>query len=421
MKNIIYNINKKGLITIPPLLSPAEPAPAGGILRLSLAAVITGAAGAAAGWIISRMINGITALVFYGDVYKEITGAGSAGQGAWSIFILPAGAVLLTWLLKYRAAFLRSLGITVAIGAGAPLGAESPAMIFTGALAAWLGKLFRCTAAESRGLFIAGACSALAGMFGAPVAAVFLALEVLLPEWTAAAIIPVAVAAATAGAGSYLLRGATPVYSMPEGPLPEKAALLAYLAIGLLMGLWSALAVRLSAWISKWLGKLTAASRWYLLTAAAATGIAAYIFPAVTGTGSNYINDLLHAHVTLSLLFALGVVKLIAWLLFSGAYKTGTGFTPLLVTGGAMALLIGVIVQLLFPSVIIPSGMIVLTGMGAMLCGTSRALLTSIVFCLEITRHGQAAIPLCLACIAAYGISLGLLKQRTAAGNFALQ
>jgi H+/Cl- antiporter ClcA len=375
----------------------------------------------AAGWGISWVINGITAFLFYGDIYGDVTGAGHPGQGAWSIFILPAGALLLTWLLKYRAAFLRSLGITIAIGAGAPLGAESPAMIFTGGLAAWLGKLFRCTAAESRLLFIAGVCSALAGLFGAPAAAVFLALEVLLPEWTAAAVLPVVVAAATAGAGSYLLRGAAPVYSMPEGPPPGEAALLAYLAIGLLMGLWSALAVNLSAWVSKWLGKLTAASRWYLLTAAAVTGIAAYIFPAVAGTGNGYINDLLHAHVTLSLLFALGIVKLVAWLLFSGAYKTGTGFTPLLVTGGAMALLIGVVIQLLFPSVIIPSGMIVLTGMGAMLCGTSRALLTSIVFSLEITHNGQAALPLCLACIAAYGISMGLLKQRKAADHFALQ
>ena len=207
---------------------------------------------------------------------------------------------------------------------------------------------------------------------------------------------------------------------MPEGPVLEGAALLAYSGIGLLIGLWAALSIKLSGLISKWFGKLTAIHRWYLLVAALTAGMIVCFFPRVTGGGNNYINDLLHAHVTLSILFALGILKLIAWLLFSGAYNTGAGITPLLVTGGAMALLTGVIIQLLFPSVIVHSGMIVLVGMGAMLCGTSRALLTSIVFSLEITHNIEAALPLCLACAAAYCISLGLIKQRKANDHFAL-
>ena len=423
MKNILYNINKKGLTVIPVLSNPGEPVPVAGFSRtlyISLIAVIVAVAGVVAGWTIMWVINRITALVFYGDFYKDVTRAGSPEPGAWSMFILPAGALLLTWLMKYRAAFLRSVGITVAIGAGAPLGAESPAMIFNGALGVWAGKLFRCTAAESHLLFVAGACSALAGMFGAPAAAVFLALEVFLPEWTVAGIMPVVMAAAAAAAGSYVLHGTGPVYTMPEGPALEGAALLAYSGIGLLIGLWAALSIKLSGLISKWFGKLTAIHRWYLLAAALTAGMIACFFPRVTGGGSNYINDLLHAHVTLSILFALGILKLIAWLLFSGAYNTGAGITPLLVTGGAMALLTGVIIQLLFPSVIVHSGMVVLVGMGAMLCGTSRALLTSIVFSLEITHNIEAALPLCLACAAAYCISLGLIKQRKANDHFAL-
>ncbi len=85
--------------------------------------------------------------------------------------------------------------------------------------------------------FSAGVCSTLGSLFGAPVAAVFLALEVFLAEWTPANILPVAAAAATAAAGSYLYRGTTPVLSFTALPAMSAKAMIGYMTVGFNSGI----------------------------------------------------------------------------------------------------------------------------------------------------------------------------------------
>jgi H+/Cl- antiporter ClcA len=375
-------------------------------MYLSFAAILVAAAGAVAGKLITVSIQWLTAWVYFGDIKKEINGAENDELGIWIILIPIAGAVLLTWLSRYSSTFLKAIGLTVAIAAGAPLGVESPAMIFNGALGNWAGKLFGCTPEECYILFVAGTCSTLGSLFGAPVAAMFLAMEVFFAAVTFYTMLPVILAAITAGVGSYLLRGTTPVFNVPTAPVTNIQTLLAYLAVGIIIGLWGNMSTKLSTLIEKMFGKLTMRHRWYLLFAALIVGIIGYISPRVLGTGNHYVNDLLQAHVTLSILFALAILKLVAWLFFSGAYKTGSGITPLLITGGAAGLLIGVVIQLVFPSVVIHSGTLVLAGMGAMLAGTSRAVLTAAILSVELTHDVNTALPVLGACCIAYCMSL---------------
>jgi len=418
MINLLYDINRKGLPPVPVTDHNTAPAAAIGWSRsiyISLLAMITAASGVAAGWLISHIIPAIMSLAYNGQLQSETNGVENDELGIWIIFIPVAGALLLTWLGRYASPFLNTLGLTVAIGAGAPMGAESPAMIFTGAIGKWLGRIFRCTPAESYILFVAGVTSTIGGIFGAPVAAIFLAMEIFFSAYTLAGLLPVICAAVIGGAGSYLLRGANPVYSMDPVPGVNGKAILAYLAVGLLIGLWAKFFTKLSRVVEKWFGKLTIRSRWYLLLSALLVGLCSYVSTKAPGTGSYYINDLLHAHVTLAILFGLAIMKLLAWLFFSGAYKTGTGITPLLIAGGAGSLLLGVLIQLLFPSLIVHTGILVLAGMGAMLAGTSRAVLTTIVLSLELTHNIHAALPVAGACIIAYSVSSLRIKRRKAA------
>jgi H+/Cl- antiporter ClcA len=399
MLNKLYRINKKGLRIVPVPANSEELSPSAALPRvvyLSLAAIVVAAAGAAIGWLIS------TALEALKERYYDVNGDDA---GMLIILIPVAGALLLTWLSRYASPFFHAIGITVAIGAGAPLGIETPAMIFNGALGKWMGKLFRGTPEECHILFVAGTCSILGSAFGAPIAAVFLALEIFLSVFTLYNILPVICAAATAGLASYMLRGTTPVYTMEALPAILPKSLLAYIGIGLIIGLWARLVVKLYTLIDKWFGKLTIQSRWHMLGGALMVGVAGYISPRALGTGNHYINDLLQAHVTLSILFALAIIKLLAWLFFSGAYKTGTGITPLLMMGGAAGLLAGVLIQLVFPSLVIHSGTLVLAGMGAMLAGTSRAVLTTAVLSWELTHNTNAALPVLAACIIAYSVA----------------
>ncbi|PSL49566.1 voltage-gated chloride channel [Chitinophaga niastensis] len=428
MKNILYNINKNGLPVIPVLSPCPESDETTGrqtgfsrALYLSVLALVAAITGILLAKAISWITGMITSWVFYGNNHIETTSPANHNLNAAVILIPVAGALLFVFITRHTSPFLKALATTIGIGTGAPMGIESPVMMAGGALGAWIGKLFRLTPTENYILFVAGVCSGMSWLFGAPLAAIFLALEVLLTEWTLCSILPVIMGSAVGAVSCYFFRGADPVYNMTDGPAGNLIAIVAYTAAGLLIGLLSVLIIKSSGVIQQLFEKLTGYSKWFILLAALVVGITGYYAPETLGDGNSYINDLLHAHVTLSLLFMLSVMKLVSWLFFSGGNQTGSGITPVLIIGGAIGLLIGVIIQLAFPSVVINSAVAVLIGMSAMFAGTSRALLTAVIFAVEITHHTDAALPLSCACLAAYSSSFFLLKKkRKADERFAL-
>src|SRR5690606_24707872 len=97
-----------------------------------------------------------------------------------------------------RLMFRRLLAASIAIGTDCPLGAEGPIIATGGALGSSLGQALRITADERKTLLAAGAAAGMAATFGSPVSAVLLAIELLLFEYRARSIIPVALAAAAA-------------------------------------------------------------------------------------------------------------------------------------------------------------------------------------------------------------------------------
>ncbi len=157
MINKLYAITKNGL----PVVSAAADVPADvpvkryrALLYLSVAAIVVAAGGTVAAWGINAIIHTIASLVYYernryglqGDrkyrtelVDHWYSGGGRAASCCHSPFI--------------RRPLLRALGLSVAIGAGNPLGIENAAMLFNGGLGVWIGKLFGGTSDECRLLF----------------------------------------------------------------------------------------------------------------------------------------------------------------------------------------------------------------------------------------------------------------------------
>src|SRR5438045_3384367 len=131
-----------------------------------------------------------------------------------------------------RMTFLKPLSAAVAIGTGGPFGAEGPIIATGGALGSLIGQLLHTTAAERKTLLSAGAAAGMAATFGSPVSAVLLAVELLLFEFRARSIVPVALASATAAGVRLAFDGAEPVFKMPDIAPPALAALITYILIG---------------------------------------------------------------------------------------------------------------------------------------------------------------------------------------------
>ena len=122
--------------------------------------------------------------------------------------------------IEPKVALLKPLSSAISIGTGGPFGAEGPIIMTGGALGSLFAQLFHLSSAERKTLLVAGAAAGMTAVFGTPIAAVLLAVELLLFEWKPRSFIPVTVAAVVAFAWRPLLIGSGPLF-----PYARRAAM----------------------------------------------------------------------------------------------------------------------------------------------------------------------------------------------------
>jgi H+/Cl- antiporter ClcA len=92
---------------------------------------------------------------------------------------------------------LKPLSAAISIGSGGPFGAEGPIISTGGALGSFCGQTLNITALERKVLLAAGATAGMTAIFGTPFAAILLAIELLLFEFSARSFVPVMIACVT--------------------------------------------------------------------------------------------------------------------------------------------------------------------------------------------------------------------------------
>lgn len=305
---------------------------------------------------------------------------------------------------------LKPLSAAISIGTGGPFGAEGPIIATGGAFGSFTGQIMHISPTERKIMLSAGACAGMAAIFGSPLAAILLAIELLLFEFSARSIIPVALACIT-GAGMHLwLFGNNPVFAMATIPVPSNEALLLYIGMGLLIGVIASLVSKSVYAVEDLFEKLPIHWMWWPAIGAVAVGVVGYFAPFTMGVGYENIQYLLSGHAPLAMLLALCLLKYISWVISLGSGTSGGTLAPMFTIGGALGALIGIVLVQFFPNTGVNLATAALVGMAAMFAGGSRALLTSIVFALETTGQLNGLLPLLGACIAAYFVSFFLMK-----------
>ena len=401
-----------------------------------LAVVLALAAGLVAEGL-TALIALITQMSWFGRVSIEPIDPWTHGRGLFGIVIPVIGALVVGVMARYgsrairghgipeameqvltnesrippRITWLKPLSSAIAIGTGGPFGAEGPIIATGGALGSLVGQLRKTTAEERKVLLAAGAAAGMAATFGSPVAAVLLAVELLLFEFRARSIIPVALAACTA-TGVRLAFGATgPAFAMPELAAPTSAALAIYVGLGLAVGVASVGVTRLVYAVEDLFEKLPIHWMWWPALGAIAVGLAGWFEPRALGVGYRNIEDILGGQLPMAMLVSLLVFKFVAWSIYLGSGTSGGTLAPLFTFGGGLGYIAGVGLSAAFPAAAIDPRVAALVGMAAMFAGASRAFLTSVVFAFETTRQPMGLLPLLGGCAGAYVASLLLMRH----------
>ncbi len=409
----------------------------GRVLYISLLSILLAVVSAFVAKILVALIGLITGVSFFGKFSPVLTAPVGNHLGWWIVLIPVAGGIIIGLMARYgsagirghgipeamervllhesrvpaRLTFLKPLSAAIAIGTGGPFGAEGPIIATGGALGSLIGQVLSVTAIERKTLLAAGAAAGMAAIFGTPVSAVLLAIELLLFEFRPRSFIPVALASTVAAGTRFTLHMPYPVFQLPALTQPSLSAMAIYLLIGALVGVASVGVTRCVYGIEDLFGKLPIHWMWWPAIGAIPVGIIGHFAPQTLGVGYENISNILMSHLTISVVAVLCLLKFISWAIALGSGTSGGTLAPLFTIGSGLGLLLGAAAGRFAPSAGVDLHIAALVGMAAMFSGASRALLASAVFAYETTLQPLGLLPLLGGCTTAYFVSCLLMRN----------
>lgn len=400
------------------------------VLALVGMALIVGTGGAFAAWVLVSLISLVTNLVWFHRFSIAAVSMAQAPRSVWMVLIPVIGGLVIGLMARFgsekirghgipeaieailiggsrmspKVAILKPLSSAISIGTGGPFGAEGPIIMTGGAIGSLFAQCFHLSSAERKTLLVAGAAAGMTAIFGSPIAAIMLAVELLLFEWKPRSFIPVAVAACVSICWRPFLFQAGPLFPKQFNmDLPWWGILLCA-AVGIIAGLQSGILTTLLYKIEDLFEALPIHWMWCPALGGLFIGLGGLIEPRALGVGYDIIDGLLNSSILPAAVLTILLVKAAIWLVALSSGTSGGVLAPLLIFGGALGWLVG----LFLPG---DPGFWALLGMAAMMGGTMRAPLTGTFFAVELTGDVSSLLPLLAATVSAYAVTVLLLRR----------
>ncbi len=415
------------------------PSAASRLILLGLLALPVAGLATLAVHVLHMLIGAITQVAFYGEFSTKWASAENHVRGAWVIFIPAIGGGIIALLARYgaraiighgipevmqqvlvnrsritpRVALLKPLSSAISIGTGGPYGAEGPVIATGGAVGSLLGQALTMTASDRKILLSAGAAAAMTAIFGSPVAATLLAVELLLFEFKARSVIPVAIAAASAQALRFAWGEHAALFPLapPDGLSAPVSSLVVFALIGVFAGILAVASNHAVHCVEAGFARLPVHWMWCPVMGGLFVGVIGWWEPRVFGAGYDVIGALLAGHLTLAAVGLVCGLKLLVWIVSLGSGTSGGTLAPMLVVGGGLGALVAAICSASSVVAVSP-GLAALAGMVAFFAGGSRAFFASIVLGVEITQQAGVLWPVATAATASLAMAQ-LLSARS--------
>ena len=418
-----------------PVFPVPQPVVSGRVVFVSALGIAIGALAGLLAHVLTALIAIITNIAFYHRISFDLVSPAGGHEGLWLLVIPVVGGLIVGLLARFgsmsirghgipevmenilhsrsripaRVLFLKPISAAIAIGTGGPFGAEGPIIATGGALGSLFGQWLHVTADERKVLLACGAAAGMTATFGSPVSAVLLAIELLLFEYRARSVIPVALAASAAMAARIAFHGTAPAFHVPAiTQVTNGATLSLYTLLGIVVGAIAVWISRAIYWIEDAFEKLPIHWMWWPALGAIAVGVCGLIEPRSLGIGYETIEQIASGQILGVALISIIVFKFISWSIYLGSGTSGGTLAPLFMMGGGLGALFGAAVAALVPGLHLNITISALVGMAAMFAGASHALLAAVVFAFEVTRQPLGLLPLLAGCSAAYLVSLML-------------
>ncbi|MFZ2632431.1 MAG: chloride channel protein [Desulfosalsimonadaceae bacterium] len=329
--------------------------------------------------------------LFVDKVFRE----GKAGHGVPEVVY---SVSRFGGLMRFRSSFSPLISSCLTIGSGGSAGPEAPVVMSGAAIGSNIAQVFSLNERQRITLVGCGTAGAIAAIFNAPIAGLVFTIEVIVGEWSAVNIVPIAVASVAGAQVCRLLQGNQMAFTdlaftvdvgdtlvcVGLAVLTAAASILLTRALRLSHRL--SLFVPVPVWIRAALG------------GCAVGGIGLFL-PDVLGQGYHSIQAVVEGAFPHGLLIValLVLAKILSTALTLGWGGSGGVFAPSLVIGSFSGLLYHQLITLVWPGVAwADGGCFALLGMAGMISGILQAPLTGIFLIVDITGGYEVILPLIL-------------------------
>nr|WP_199158844.1 chloride channel protein [Pedobacter sp. ASV2] len=313
----------------------------------------------------------------------------------------------------------------ITVGFGGSTGLEAPIVTSGSAIGSNLGRFLGLSYREITMLVACGAAAGIAGAFNSPIAGIVFAIEILLPEFTIPAFIPLLLSAATAAVVARVFYTQQLFFLVTEGW--QMNALFYYVLLAGVIGLFSIYFTKVNYAIKGFFYKIKHPYT-KVIVGGLMLGAMVFLFPTLYGEGYITIKSLLRGDYlavinnsifseynnipALVILFTVVTVfmKSIATLVTLGAGGNGGTFAPSLIMGGLIGFVFAYAVNLSGIAHLNVSNFIV-AGMAAALSAIMHAPLTGIFLIAEITGGYILMVPLMITSAISYAINRSSQKH----------
>lgn len=306
---------------------------------------------------------------------------------------------------------------SLTVGFGGSVGLEAPMVLTGSGIGSNLAQLFKLNSKQTTLLLACGSTATIAAVFKAPVAAIIFAIEVLMIDFTATAVVPLLISAGTGTVLSLLFLGKNVMFSISNIEYGMKNIPL-YIVLGLLCGAVSIYFFRVSRLVERVFSKI---KKIYLrgIVGGVCLGILIFLFPVFYGEGyenlsllmqNNY--DVVYRNSPLAvfqhndLLMIVMLLLIILLKVFATGITTSAGgiggvFAPSLFVGAFTGLFMAIICNNIIGFSVVPVNFM-LAGMAGVMGGVMHAPVTAIFLIAELSSGYSLLIPLMMTAAFSY-------------------
>lgn len=299
-------------------------------------------------------------------------------------------------LTRVRSIFVKFFGGIASIGTGMSLGREGPSVQLGAGSGALIGKLFRLNGADKDKLISAGAGSAIAATFNAPIAGTIFVLEELMQKFNSSILFPVLVATVVASSLSRYMLGNNTSFLIPALDEYTKINIVICLVVGLVSGVLGVIFSKLIHFNNSLFLKIKIKPYFKPMIAGFTIGLIGLFLPLVLGSGNSSVDILFQYKIPFLMVGLIFVFKFFATPFCFGSGAVGGIFLPMLMLGAYLGYIIGVVsnhfgfeVNLIAVSLI---------GMASFLSAVARTPITATVMVFEMTGGYNFILHIMLAC-----------------------